>query len=83
MAGLCSPNLYEAGVMLARLALYGTLGALLHMLGHSADSAEFWCFVALFWAAERVRETEVIQGLQDELTAMRRRAQQQEQDNNK
>ena len=70
--------------MIARLALYATLGALLHMLGHSADSTEFWCFVALFWAAERVREQEVIQGLQDELAAMRRRAeQQQEQDNNK
>ena len=38
--------------MLARIALYTTLGTLCSVLGYTVATAEFWCFLALFWAAD-------------------------------
>ena len=38
--------------MLARIALFTTLGTLCSVLGFHVATAEFWCFLALFWAAD-------------------------------
>jgi hypothetical protein len=38
--------------MLARVALYATLGTLLSVLGQDIDGWGFWCVLALFWAGD-------------------------------
>ena len=40
--------------MLQRTLLWATLGTLCSALGMAWDSAEFWCFIALFWAANHL-----------------------------
>lgn len=59
--------------MIQRLALYGTLGWLLSVLGLTLLSWEFWCVVGLFWASEHMTRVELIEQLQAELTALRRK----------
>ena len=44
--------------MLQRLFLYATLGVLLDALGHQWNTTEFWCFLGLFWAADRLSHME-------------------------
>ena len=45
--------------MLTRIALYSTLGTLLRALGHSWDTTEFWCVLALFWAGDQLTRIEL------------------------
>ena len=45
-------------MMLVRFALYLTLGYLIHSLGYAWDTAEFWCFLGLFWGAETISRHE-------------------------
>jgi len=47
-----------------RLALYFTLGLVLVTIDVTAFSWQFWCILALFWAAEYMTRKEV------EMTAM-------------
>ena len=45
--------------MLTRIVLYSTLGTLLNVLGHSWDTTEFWCVLALFWASDQLTRIEL------------------------
>jgi len=45
-------NLYEASLMLQRLALYTALGLTLSALEADFTHWAFWCVVGLFWASE-------------------------------
>ena len=58
MAGNGQDHLYEASVMLQRLALYATLGYLMDTLGHSLDDWGLYAVWALFWAAEVMNRRE-------------------------
>jgi hypothetical protein len=40
--------------MLQSLVLWGTIGLLLNAVGHTISSWEFWCFLATYWAVERI-----------------------------
>jgi hypothetical protein len=66
--------------MITRLVLYSTLGYLLSVLGYTFYSEEFWCVVGLFWASETLTRWELIEQLNNELTAMRARAKEQDND---
>lgn len=58
--------------MLARIALYTTLGYLLDGLGCRWDTAGFWCMVGLFWACEAITRIELVEQLNQELELMRK-----------
>jgi hypothetical protein len=60
-------------VSITRLVLYAVLGTLLGVLGHDYTTVEFWLFVALYWAIERTANIELIEQLQEELQALRRK----------
>ena len=62
--------------MLERLALYSTLGLVLDLIGQTWQGAGFWCIIALFIANEWLTRTQLIEELNEELQAMRRRRQQ-------
>lgn len=62
-------------MLLTRLALYSALGLTLNALDQSVTSAGFWCVVGLFWASETLTRTELIQQLNDELAALKKRLQ--------
>ena len=81
MGGYGTYYLYEA-CMITRLVLYSTLGYLLSVLGYTFYTEEFWCVVGLFWACETLTRMELIEQLNNELTAMRARAKEQDNDNN-
>ena len=55
--------------MLARLALYSTLGYVLFALEQSWDSWGFWCVLGLFWAAEHLTRSETVDELTEPLKA--------------
>ena len=44
--------------MILKIALYATLGYLIHSLGFHWDTTEFWCFLGLFWSAETLARQE-------------------------
>jgi hypothetical protein len=44
--------------MLLKIALYATLGYLIHSLGYAWDTSQFWCFLGLFWSAETLARQE-------------------------
>jgi hypothetical protein len=51
------------------------------VLGYTFYTEEFWCVVGLFWACETLTRMELIEQLNNELTAMRARAKEQDNDN--
>ena len=51
-------NLYEAGLMLQRIALYTALGLTLSAVGADFTHWAFWCVIALFWASETLTRRE-------------------------
>ena len=59
--------------MLQRIALYATLGFLLDAMGTGWDHWGFWCILALFWATEHMTRRELIEQLNQELQALRKR----------
>jgi hypothetical protein len=59
--------------MLQRIALYATLGYLLDALAIGFTHWGFWCILALFWASEHMTRSELIEQLNEELQAMRKR----------
>jgi hypothetical protein len=59
-------------MLLARLAVYSILGWLLDRLGHGWQTTEFWCVVALYWAAEQIARVETQQQLLKELEQRRK-----------
>ena len=59
--------------MLQRLALYATLGYVLDALGQDFTTWGFWCVLALFIACEWLTRRELIEQLNEELQAMRKR----------
>lgn len=63
-------------MLVQRLALYSTLGWLLLALEQSWDTWGFWSVLALFWAAEHNTRIEVLELCNQQLQALRRRAQQ-------
>jgi hypothetical protein len=63
-------------MLVQRLALYSTLGWLLLAIGQTWDTWGFWCVLGLFWASEHVTRIEVIELCNQQLAALRRRAQQ-------
>jgi hypothetical protein len=50
--------MYEASMMIQRIALYATMGMLLNALGHTWDSWGFWCVLAMFWGSELITRME-------------------------
>jgi len=44
--------------MITRLVLVSTLGVLCSALGFTWSSAEFWCFLGLFWAMDILSHNE-------------------------
>ena len=56
--------------MLARIALYSTLGYLCNSLGYKWNSYEFWCFLGLFWSAELLARQEVWSSIEAEVIAL-------------
>lgn len=55
--------------MILRLVLYATLGTTCSVLGYTWDSWQFWSFLGLFWAAQKLAEDDgykigVAQGVQ-------------------
>ena len=55
-------------MLLARLALYLTLGWILsNALECHIDSWQFWCIMALFWAAEASTRIDTVRTLESEL----------------
>ena len=44
--------------MLQSLVLWGTIGALLTVVGYSATSWEFWCFLGTYWAVARIERAQ-------------------------
>lgn len=63
-------------MLVQRLALYSTLAWLLLALGQTWDTWGFWSVLGLFWASEHVTRMEVIELCNQQLAALRRRAQQ-------
>ena len=61
--------------MWTRIALYTALGYVLDTLGAHWDTWGFWCVLALFWAAETLTRTQLIEQLNQELQELRRRNQ--------
>ena len=59
--------------MLQRIVLYATLGYLLDALAIGFTHWGFWCVLALFWASEHMTRSELIEQLNQELQAMRKR----------
>jgi hypothetical protein len=59
--------------MLQRIALYACLGYLLDTLEVGFTHWGFWCILALFWATEHMTRRELIEQLNEELQAMRKR----------
>lgn len=53
-----SDDLYEAS-MIVQLALYWTLAVALAFLGYTPTTEVFWCFIALFWASQRIVKNEL------------------------
>ena len=55
-------------MLLARIALYLTLGWILaNALDCHLDRWEFWCIMALFWAAEAATRIDTVRTLEEEL----------------
>ena len=66
MAGNGQDNLYEKTVMLIELALWLTVGNLLHAVGYQIDSWQFWCFLGTYWAASHLsRQRGRVEGMID------------------
>ena len=69
--------------MLARIALYTTLGYLIDGMGAHWDTWQFWCILGLFWAAETLTRVETVERVEEELRAqvelLRRKKEQDEQ----
>ena len=65
--------------MIQRIALYATLGMVLDAAELGLTQAPFWCILALFIASEWMTRRELIEQLNQELQALRRS---QQQDNN-
>jgi hypothetical protein len=40
--------------MLQGLILWATVGLLLGAVGYTVDTWQFWCFLATYWAVERI-----------------------------
>jgi len=58
--------------MIARIALYSTLGYLLDQgLECHWDSWQFWCIIALFWASEHLSRTETLSYVAEEVERLR------------
>lgn len=68
--------------MLQRIVLYSTLGVLLNTLAITFDTWSFWCVVGLFWASDQISRLELIDELNQELKAIRRRYNKDSNDNN-
>lgn len=50
--------------MLQELILWGTVGALLNVVGYTWDSWEFWCFLGTYWAvAQLSRQRGKVEGI--------------------
>lgn len=58
--------------MLLRIALYATLGYTLNAVGAAWDTWGFWCVAALFWAAEHLTRTELMEQIQREVAEWKR-----------
>jgi hypothetical protein len=58
--------------MLLRLTLYATLGLVLDAVGQGFDTRGFWCVVGLFWAAEHITRTELLEQIHREVAEWRR-----------
>ena len=59
--------------MLARIALYSTLGYLLDQgLGCQWNTWQFWSVLGLFWAAETLTRVETLEQIQQELERLKR-----------
>jgi hypothetical protein len=43
---------------MTRLVVWACLGVLTNTLGYAWDSAEFWCFIGLFWATDTLARNE-------------------------
>jgi hypothetical protein len=53
---------------LRELALWGTIGALLNVVGYAWDTWQFWCFLATYWAVSLIsRQHGRVQGIIDYL----------------
>ena len=59
--------------MWTRIVLYTALGYVLDTLGAHWDTWGFWCIVGLFWACEQHTRLTLIDELNQELEAMRKR----------
>ena len=55
--------------MLARIALYTTLGYLIDGMGAHWDTWQFWCILGLFWASETLTRIETVERIEQELQA--------------